>query len=1033
MIAAIATTLITVILLFMVKVSANWTDSAQTFEPQLKTWSVGSGSSCQIKQLIMSTKEDAIFGSGVCNSRNSVTQIFKRNFDLSNVWNIFIDAEPDYNGFTIDQSETSGFLVSEDTIETRLVKLNLTAGSTLEFKRYTNIMKANSIVVTGSYVIIGAKSSLGANPPIIVIFHASDISLYRELTLSSTSFVAVHQISSSSEFGYSVLGAVSSSTRRNLASGSGSTVDFAKCDILTENTLTLRLSCSTNECETSTGARMISLSSGKYFAGVTVNSGKSLFVEINEDFNTKVIYSTDIEASSLYIYSLSEPKEAPFIYALISQSEQGRSSSSGFSILIIDLNQHKIKAWSQNPFMAVSFAMKYGFIFIGGTNTDTNDGILLKTIPTDLHLLSESLKFTLNEYTMQAVEDTSYSLSTTTSTNISNKNEDKWHNDSEIAVNQVRHKDTDTEISSADSSEADPIKIFQFSKDELSASDLASPRRNLQLPSCTISHCEVCSSVLTNICIRCESGYTLNGISECLIESINNANNTANNTVNETAEGIIPDEPVQEALGTTTAAVTGTSTSSGVASAAISAGSRSSAWVMINQYQLLISTPTLETGMPDELLAFLDEFSFFTFNFEFLDSWKWPVSEGIVEEFDFPQPANGLKLIGYESGSIIVNQYNFSKVVVVVLLVHAVFVVLYCALKKKCQESWGFQKISEFLGKLFVFGAYVRIAIEGFLYVLINSLSEIRENATDIKEGFSYAVAIVVTVVCLSIPGLMLWHYLRYRNEEEFPKKSKFSEFYSGFKSGWLAKPYHLYFFIRRALSACIIVFLRPAPVLVRLILFDIVQLCGLLYAIIVRPYKHLRNNIMEILNETLFLIFCILITILNKEQDWSSSLANIVLIVIMTNGLIIALILLVTTVKDLVKFIRKCRKKRQEKKQQESKEISEEDRWHNVMEEGKSKEFGEEKKQDEDLRDEKESEPCKVVKGDGLDVFNHKNEIEMQNITKQSSHKTYKATEEDLNLPNSLNKASISPSISNPSNSNSANSENSENPSSSL
>lgn len=85
-----------------------------------------------------------------------------------------------------------------------------------------------------------------------------------------------------------------------------------------------------------------------------------------------------------------------------------------------------------------------------------------------------------------------------------------------------------------------------------------------------------------------------------------------------------------------------------------------------------------------------------------------------------------------------------------------------------------------------------------------------------------------------------------------------------------------------------------------------------------------------------------------------------------MVNGLIIAVILLVTTVKDLVKFIRKCRKKNQEKKQQESKEIGEEDRWHNAMgesstkglEEEKSKVLCEERKQDEDLRDERESGP---------------------------------------------------------------------------
>jgi len=151
--------------------------------------------------------------------------------------------------------------------------------------------------------------------------------------------------------------------------------------------------------------------------------------------------------------------------------------------------------------------------------------------------------------------------------------------------------------------------------------------------------------------------------------------------------------------------------------------------------------------MPDELLAFLDEFDFFTFSFKFLEDWKWPIADAIVNEFDFEQPSKGLKIIGYESGSIIVNQYNLGKVVVLIVLSNLLLLGLYFALKKRYHQNEKFLKVSQFIGKFFIFSVYLRFVIEAFFFVLVNSLSEIMENAGDIQEGFSFAVAIVTTLV----------------------------------------------------------------------------------------------------------------------------------------------------------------------------------------------------------------------------------------------------------------------------------------------
>jgi hypothetical protein len=86
----------------------------------------------------------------------------------------------------------------------------------------------------------------------------------------------------------------------------------------------------------------------------------------------------------------------------------------------------------------------------------------------------------------------------------------------------------------------------------------------------------------------------------------------------------------------------------------------------------------------------------------------------------------------------------------------------------------------------------------------------------------------------------------------------------------------------------------------------------------------------MEVLNEVLFLIFCLIITVLRSEEAWSSTFAYLVLAMIMANGLMIALVLIIAFIKDVVVAIhKKCRK---ESKVEESGERSmQEEKSHNV------------------------------------------------------------------------------------------------------
>jgi len=138
--------------------------------------------------------------------------------------------------------------------------------------------------------------------------------------------------------------------------------------------------------------------------------------------------------------------------------------------------------------------------------------------------------------------------------------------------------------------------------------------------------------------------------------------------------------------------------------------------------------------------------------------------EDFIDSFNFDQEVNGLDTIGYESGSLIVNEYNFGKVMCTFVLWNIGFLII-CLVLQKYKETKIMKFFVENLSGFFMYTVYMRMIIEAFFFILINALSEIVVNAGDIQSGFSYFVAIVGLLACLSFPVFLLWHFLKYNKK----------------------------------------------------------------------------------------------------------------------------------------------------------------------------------------------------------------------------------------------------------------------------
>jgi hypothetical protein len=117
---------------------------------------------------------------------------------------------------------------------------------------------------------------------------------------------------------------------------------------------------------------------------------------------------------------------------------------------------------------------------------------------------------------------------------------------------------------------------------------------------------------------------------------------------------------VVSVLATTSKAMIATSTSVSVVGSTVSASSPNSIWAMLNSYQLVLWLPLLNSYMSNELLYFIQEFEFASFDMSFM-SFKIPWVETSIEELDYPQSEEMLENTGFESGSFVVNQIGFFK------------------------------------------------------------------------------------------------------------------------------------------------------------------------------------------------------------------------------------------------------------------------------------------------------------------------------------------------------------------------------------
>ena len=173
------------------------------------------------------------------------------------------------------------------------------------------------------------------------------------------------------------------------------------------------------------------------------------------------------------------------------------------------------------------------------------------------------------------------------------------------------------------------------------------------------------------------------------------------------------------AVTTVASAMTGATGASAVSGS--SSGTGQSFWALINQYQLVLLIPMLNTYLANDFEFFITEFELVSFDFDFMDFIEFPLLDSEVEKIDYEQPQELFEKNGIESGSFFYNHYTFLKVMILVVISNLMFLLIKFMIvklikpKHKCWTTI-FDKVQEF----YHFSVYVKSLIEASLFMSIS-------------------------------------------------------------------------------------------------------------------------------------------------------------------------------------------------------------------------------------------------------------------------------------------------------------------------
>ena len=327
--------------------------------------------------------------------------------------------------------------------------------------------------------------------------------------------------------------------------------------------------------------------------------------------------------------------------------------------------------------------------------------------------------------------------------------------------------------------------------------------------------------------------------------------------------------------------------------------SMASLWAMINQIQLYFLLLITRAFIPEDVQNVITGLKFTLNPFQYLPFSLVHFYSSFIDKFEFELSNLLFDPVGVNSDSIIWNTLSFFVSLVLLIIPHLLLLFLQI-LFQKCgsnENSHMWTKFTKYMIErafiIMTFGYYIRAVLEMSQYLLISSIFEIHEfNVSQTLRIISLIFAFVVLSWCLIL--IIIATSLVYSTHiSSIQIQSKLREFFTGLKIQKKYRFYTAWLLTRRTIYVALLVTFTFISFRVLLIFLSIVQTFYAIFICILRPYEEAKDNIIEIMNEVVFIFLLSFLIFVNTENGWTYTKSLIYIGVLALNNLIAFLIIL--------------------------------------------------------------------------------------------------------------------------------------------
>ena len=404
----------------------------------------------------------------------------------------------------------------------------------------------------------------------------------------------------------------------------------------------------------------------------------------------------------------------------------------------------------------------------------------------------------------------------------------------------------------------------------------------------TDTNCSTCSSTSASVCTSCNTGYTLNSGSWTIQQTA-----TASSSTSSVTYAINTDPNLKSTANsekTVASSLVLATASSSIASSILAATSTINMWWMIGQIQLFFLLLLTRAFIPDSIKTVISGPDFALNPFESISFLQTKNYGSWTDKFNIKLNDSSLESLTIKSLSTMYNTVSFFVSLLYVVILHLLIFSLKISIAKWRSRGKLARVFYSLINRIFeflTFSFYIRLMIEFNVFITVSALNEVYEFETSQTiqlVSLTFACLIVLFSVVFTLITLFLSLSSYKINEKEY---NKLGEFFNGLKKENKFRAFAAIMMARRFIFVVLIITSVSISSKILIGVLAGIQVFYFITIAIVRPYDETQANMIDIINEFVFLILLTSLIFYNTVDDWTITVAYIYMQILVMNSVI--------------------------------------------------------------------------------------------------------------------------------------------------